>query len=238
MDILGVHYDLIAKTSRMTHAFFRALRINLDQYHPDTFTKRQYSSALGSLVFCNSGHPGSLSMCYSLIRLLRIRRGTPNEWQTIMPVQTLRLLKAVANRYMKLTPTRLQAHSPDLQLVYSDACCSQLGITIPGKGSFYTPLEHSLKIFEAEALALWAAIQQTEGDVLVAIDNQALHYAMRKGRSSTPYVNSLIRAIFGERQSGRKILTKWIPTDSNPADVPSRWVHDVPISHLEVIHWG
>ena len=155
-----------------------------------------------------------------------------------MPRHSLRVVKAMANRFMRLTPTRLQTHSLDNQLVYSDACCSQLGITIPGEGSLDTPLSRSLKNFEAEALALWTAVENTSGDVLVAIDNQALHHAMQKGRSSSPYVNSLIRDIFAQRQTGRVILTKWIRTHLNPADVPSRWAHDVPISHLEVIHLG
>lgn len=222
----------------MTPGFLNALRINIDAFDPDNFTKRDYASIVGSLIFCNAGNPGSLTFCYTLIRLLNIRRGEQGEWQHLMPRQTLRIVKAIANRFMDLAPSRLQTHSRDLEVIYSDACCSQLGITIPGKGSFYTPLTNSLKIFEAEALALLTLVQQSSGDVLCCIDNQALHHAMQKGRSSTPYANSILRAIFAARQSGRVILTKWIPTDTNPADVPSRWGHDVPISHLEDIHLG
>jgi hypothetical protein len=59
--------------------------------------------------------------------------------------------------------------------------------------------------------------------VLLLTDNQSVYYSLRKGRSSSSSLLSLLRRISALLLSGNLIVqVAWVQSDRNPADAPSR----------------
>ena len=79
------------------------------------------------------------------------------------------------------------------------------------------------RIFETEAQAAhWLVRNAPSDNYVLRTDNAALAFALQKGRSNTPAANAACKAIMQHRLQGATISVKWIPTEKNPADEPSR----------------
>jgi hypothetical protein len=101
-------------------------------------------------------------------------------------------------------------------------------------------------IFMGELLALLKGAQSSAADTLLVTDNQALHYALRKGHSSSYHANTLLRSTFGLRRPE----SRWISTTLQPADRFTRGmiplvtpcaVDDITataLASLQVTPWG
>ena len=89
--------------------------------------------------------------------------------------------------------------------------------------AIFTPKPLTRLRFLRQRLALTFALDLSKHrrQVLVT-DNRGLFFAVRKGRSSNRAANSVITDILFRRLRGAVIGVDWVPTDKNPADIPSR----------------
>ena len=79
------------------------------------------------------------------------------------------------------------------------------------------------RIFESEAQAAHWLVRSAPGaNYVLRTDNAALAFALQKGRSNTPAANAACKEMMLKRLQGATISVKWIPTEKNPADEPSR----------------
>lgn len=80
------------------------------------------------------------------------------------------------------------------------------------------------QIYKTKAhAALWLLQQSLIGkEFQLQLDNQVLVFCTIKECSSIPIANDLCKELFTLRSKGHIITTKWVPTDKNPADLPSR----------------
>ena len=79
------------------------------------------------------------------------------------------------------------------------------------------------RIFESEAQAAHWLVRSAPGaNYVLRTDNAALAFALQKGRSNTPAANAACKEMMIKRLQGATISVKWIPTEKNPADEPSR----------------
>ena len=82
---------------------------------------------------------------------------------------------------------------------------------------------HNTSIYRAEATGCDLALDITQSrNFTLVTDNKALYHAIRKGRSNDRHSNVLLQRIFRRRMGGGRVFVKWVPTDENPADLPSR----------------
>ena len=85
----------------------------------------------------------------------------------------------------------------------------------------YEPRTDALPIFMGEAMALLAAIPHVDkARTLFGVDNQTLHYVLRKGHSSSYRANCMLRDCLGSFRP----QSTWIPTHLMPADRYTRGV--------------
>jgi len=148
---------------------------------------------------------------------------------------SLPIAQAALARAAVLPPCALQAVGRDFQRVFADATPFQLGVahgqSLHAKAIPETP------IFEAEATALSFALDVSGlTHVTLVTDNRGLYFAVRKGRSSNFVANGIIQRILGLRVRGAVIGIDWVPTDKNPADIPSRVILGSGESHGMILH--
>jgi len=218
---LGVGYDLVHKTSFIPSKVFDALHLADDIYAASpkkAISKRQICSFIGSLVFCNFAAPGSLALLQPLLAFVR-----NDPWDRLYSYASVRrFVVTTIERYERLPPIPFQQLGPSPQQIYTDATNRQLGIVFNDRSAALA-IPHT-RIYEAEALAvLWLLCLKTlPSRFQLRVDNQALAYALQKGRSNTREANLACLRLLYLRTRGHIISVKWIPTDENPADVPSR----------------
>jgi len=218
---LGVEYDLRLKSSRMPSDTLEQLRrthLRLKSSH-HLVGRRQLASMVGTLVFYNHAHPGSLSHLSPLIAFVNT---AGDDWKRRYDYRSFspffeRVWTSVAwNDW-----TTLQVHSSSPTHYYTDATNRQLGLVTPNYvASARRPYK---QIYRAEADAVgWLLEQPITREACLRIDNEALVNAIKKGRSNIPEANRVVKKIFQLRQRGHVITTKHIRTELNPADAPSR----------------
>jgi len=221
LPILGVTYDLVAKTSSMRPSYFDSLFVSLRSLESLGVVKRSvFASFLGSALFLNSAYPGALSIFNDLISWFN--GFAELAWSDRINVSgALPIAHSALMAVSAFPPCALQAVGGDGLRIYADATPFQLGVAIGG--TFHAKQITETPIFEAEAAALSFALDlsQHRRQVLVT-DNLGLFYAVRKGRSSNEFANSVITNILFRRLQGAVIGVNWVPTDQNPADIPSR----------------
>jgi len=125
----------------------------------------------------------------------------------------------------------------EYNVIFADATPGQVGVVIAG--AWHVKRISAPFIFEAEAQAVELAIDLSPYRAfLILNDNAALVYALQKGRSDNLRVNTLAKKVLALRLSGLVINFKWIPTDENLADAPSRFDIASPrLPHI-IVHNG
>ena len=121
----------------------------------------------------------------------------------------------------KLPPMVLQVHTSAPTHVFTDATNTQLSLVLPAFTAA-ARIEHT-QIYRAEADAVsWMLSQSLPEKTVIRTDNQALMYALQKGRSNIPEANRACKLLFFQRMQGKVITVKHVRTNINPADAPSR----------------
>jgi hypothetical protein len=221
LHILGVFYDLVAKTSSLSRGFFDGLARDLAYLNAAGVVKRaRFASFLGAALFCNAAYPGALSFFNDLIRWFNLSSHLP--WTARIDVAAgVRVAAVALDRVAVFPPCALQSEGRERARVFADATPTQLGAVIDGVMHAQPTAE--LPIFEAEANALaFALVLANRSPLTLVTDNRALFCAVRKGRSGNSVANAVIRDILLRRLGGAEIDIDWIPSSSNPADIPSR----------------
>jgi hypothetical protein len=217
---LGIGYDLVNKTSfipAVKLAKLIASHLALRRSRAVVST-RQIAGFLGSFVFFNYAHPGSLAYLSGLIAFVSCAKS----WDQRFPYASVDpFVSSVLQFFARLPPTPLQVHVERPKHVYSDATPSCMGLVIDDQ-QFSCRIAPT-RIYEAESLAAqWLVDELPPSEYCLRIDNSALVFALRKGRSNTPEANIACKKLFRLRQRGAKVSVRFIRSEDNPADVPSR----------------
>lgn len=223
--ILGVRYDLVAKTSSLDRSYFDRLSRDLVFLDSVQFVKRaRFASFLGAALFCNAAYPGALSFFNDVIRCFNSTSHLP--WTARIDVAAgVRLASVALEQVSLFPPCALQSEGRERSRVFADATPTQLGVVIDGV--LHAQPIAELPIFEAEASALaLALVLANRSPITLVTDNRALFCAVRKGRSGNQLANTVIRDILLRRLGGAVVDVEWIPSSSNPADIPSRAIFD------------
>ena len=222
---LGLQYDLVAKTvcakpgyiSGLRALHNHRLRANL------SVSAKEVASVLGSFIFLNAALPGSLSHLSALIAWVRAAEGN---WRLHYACPRLVAhVERALKLFESLPPMPLQPLPSGARPthVYTDASSKALGLVFPSFSAGYgVPIKKTIYRLEADAVS-WALEQPTmPRNSVLRIDNEALVHALHKGRSNIKEANAACAALFASRLAGCRISAKWISTDVNPADAPSR----------------
>ena len=209
INALGVTYNLRDKTSSLDSKKLDQIKglVGVYSEYPCLISTRQIASFIGQFCFLSFAYPGSLAMLNPLLAFTR-----KQEWDRKFLFSSVRpYIVHVIKFFETLRPARLQSMTSvrianslltrssqggdDIERFFTDATEEQLGILIPDylglKGSFSFRLAQTTPIYRAEALAVkWLlSAPWLPGTFLVLIDNQALYYALLKGRSNDPAAN-------------------------------------------------
>jgi hypothetical protein len=225
LHILGVFYDLVQKTSSLDRSFFDRLARDLSFLDAAKVVKRsRFAAFLGAALFCNAAYPGALSFFNDIIIWFNSSAHLP--WTARIDVSTgVRVASVALQHVAGFPPCALQADGRERSRVFADATPSQLGVALDGV--FHAQQIAELPIFEAEASALaFALVLANRSPLTLVTDNRALFCAVRKGRSGNFLANTVIQDILTRRLEGALIDIEWVPSGSNPADLPSRALID------------
>lgn len=235
LPLLGVTYDLTNKVSSMQPSYFSRLRGALSFLQQQGSVKRSvFASFLGAALFLNAAYPGCLSVFNDVILWFNNFAALP--WSARIDVSgAISLALSALDTVSGFPPCALQAIGGDGFRVYADATPFQLGVSLDSR--LHAKSIPQTPIFEAEAAAITFALSLSPHHRQVIVtDNRGLYYALCKGRSSNRMANSVITDILFRRLAGAVIGFDWIPTDENPADIPSRVDLDTEESACVVIH--
>ena len=76
-------------------------------------------------------------------------------------------------------------------------------------------------ILNAEAAALVIGLQMSNKDSIVHTDNMALYYMLRNHKTKNPHLYQWLTKCLNIMKH-RNVFVRWIPSQANPADYPSR----------------
>lgn len=220
---LGLAYDLTAKTVKPKAGYLSGLvRLHTKRLAQScAVTRAEIASSLGAFVFLNNAYPGSLSHLSPLIEFLKT--GGANWRLRYNYASVAKHIQHAIELFEKLPPCPLQqvtaaAFTP----IFTDASETGLGVILPDKVLAYgVPTPKTIYRLEADA-ASWALQMPLPKYFTLRIDNEALVHALQKGRSNIVEANLACARLFELRLRGHIATAKWIATDKNPADAPSR----------------
>lgn len=218
---LGIAYDAKAKTARVPETSLLALwQVHKSLLRTKTITLRGLQSLLGSLVFFTNAAKGALCLCEKLINLvgdLARRRVKKIEYAKVQGTVS----KAI-EAFDKLGNFPLHFSRSKPVQIYTDATPGQIAFVAPEQTKARAIARK--QIYRAEADAIYWMLSEAElpKDFTIRCDNAALVFAVRKGRSAIREADRVCRRILELRKLGHYVGIKFIPTDLNPADKPSR----------------
>jgi hypothetical protein len=173
------------------------------------------------LAFFNNAAPGFLSKLGPVIAYLKALDCAWTARTRFLPFAK-HLAKAIlAARAIGEFPLQVTSSTTE---IHTDATPTQLGIVFPSfSAAAITP--HDI-VYATEARAAdWAVAQPLlPRATTLRIDNAALVFALKKGRSNHPAANRLCENVYARRKRGYFINSLWISTVHNLADAPSRMV--------------
>jgi len=222
LPIVGVTYDLAAKTSSLDASFWPPLSSSLARWQATGRSRKvDLAAFIGTLVFANHAYPGSLCLLNPLFAALAGMEHLP--WGSFVDVSSLLpLAERVLALFRSFPDCALQEGRGDGLMIYHDATPTQIAVCWDLETRAQEiPEQH---IFVAEAMGFALALDATveaRNRVFVS-DNRPLHLALRKGHSSNSYVNRLVYMVLQRRLDGHIINFRWVPSAENPADAPSR----------------
>ena len=171
------------------------------------------------MVFLNFALPGTLARLSKLLAF-----GGNDDWEERYPVPLVaRYIQEAISFFRAQGPMPLQHHRSKPMDLFTDATTTQAGVTHPDLRRHYLCRIPQKPIYRAEATAVDIGLSlPLPREVRLRIDNRALVYAIKKGRSNCREANRVCDKIRRLRLRGHIISAKWIPSASNPADIPSR----------------
>jgi hypothetical protein len=217
---LGVVFDLVQKTTAIPTSKVQNIDVAHHKllYDKGGITKRGIASFIGFFVFVNNAYPGFLALISPLLAFVTI-----GSWDKIYSYRSVsRHVEKLLHSVSSLPPCKIQVHTGTPVDLYTDATTTQLGLVLPDRTM--ARRIPKMNIYEAEAWAvLWLLLQEDlPKEFRIRCDNEALCHALKKGRSNTPEANMCCIRLLQLRTEGHVISVKWIATDRNPADEPSR----------------
>jgi hypothetical protein len=226
IDILGVSFDLITKSCRLSDSFRHSLADSLLQFSSHTHaSKRSYAELFGAVAWGAVAVPSLFPAANPVLQALL----SATTWESIVPVSgsvlsSLRDLAAVVVRNPWAT---FRALAPGFIRFWSDASSRFLSVYSEGHAFCrrFLPEELPMHISAKEALALHRAFSDALAagrDALFLVDAKALFHALSKGRSNNPLFNECCSLFATARKSGLAWRVQWVPTGDNVSDLPSR----------------
>ena len=234
--LIGYEFDLIQKTLDLPAKWKRGAISLLRQYCRDagshTFTRRDHAIILGTIIHASRTYFGSMCLLNHLIRLV----APEGSWRQVRPHCPMALEEVRYFAYLLEKAPPRSMHIFDIQgaiLAHTDASTTHGGIMFPDGDvwSYFDSLPDFIfdKESRAASILLMRARRLCIPNLLLALDNQPLFYALKKGRSRNRAANFACFQAFLYRNSGGSLHLRWLPTEENPADLPSRPNH----KHLE-----
>lgn len=220
---LGVDYDLRSKKSRIPPSSILALREEVCSLSESTISRRKIASYLGSLVFFGNAVPGSLALCEDVIQIVSRPKF---DWGARFYTSHVKsYLKKAIDLFSTLGWCPIQKGSPSQPVhIYTDATPHRIAYVY---GDIVVGKDIAKKqIYRAEADAIHFLLSRDDLPecFVLRTDNEALMHALKKGRSRIFEARRVCLDILRLRLKGHRISVKWIATDKNPADEPSRRV--------------
>jgi hypothetical protein len=186
---------------------------------------------VGVLVHTNYAYPGSLSLLQPLFKIEN-ECSSVYEWNDVVSdaifERFVSSVTVIIDMFSKFSPMKLQVQSGDKSVVsyWSDATKKTWGLALPHVPLVGGRFESLMPIFEAEAAAVALGLLHRNSEhmaISLRVDNEALVYALRKGRSNINYVNNIISFVFFIRlYEDRIVVPTWVSTHDQLADLPSR----------------
>ena len=105
------------------------------------------------------------------------------------------------------------------QDIFVDATPTSVGI-ITQFAIYHAELPQT-GILNAEAAALLIGLRMAPKDSIVHMDNMPLYYMLRNHKTRNPDLYGWITVCL-DIMRHRNLFVRWIPSESNPADMPSR----------------
>jgi hypothetical protein len=214
IKIIGVIYDLVNKTSSLAPSYFRAVRNHLRRVEENGgATRNNVAEVLGSLVFANHAYPGSLSLCYELLRLAaQLEMPWHSRLGDRVAKRFLTCAEYTIARFAELPPCALQSTDDKPEMYWFDATPTQIGLV--GPDVYCAEAIPHIHIYLGEAEGLDLALEESAGHSVVTFttDNMALYWAVRKGWSPNLAVNRIVQKMLARRLAGDRLFIRWVPS--------------------------
>ena len=138
-----------------------------------------------------------------------------------MNAERRKLLNRVVRMIVKAKPKRYDVKE-EAQMIYVDASYDWLGIS-DGKNGITLSTKLDNHIFIKELKAIRAGVKKTSGNTIIYSDSQAAIAAVANGTTKDAKPQNIIDEIWQiSRDEERSIAIRWIESENNPADKPSR----------------
>jgi hypothetical protein len=226
LDILGVTFDLVTKSCRLSDPFRRSLADSLLQFSSYTHaSKRSFAELFGAIAWGAVAVPSLFPAANPVLQALL----SGSTWESLVPVSdsVLASLRALAAVVVRNPWATYRALAPGFVRFWSDASSRYLSVYSEGSAFCRRFLSEELPmhISAKEALALHRAFSDaltTGCDALFLVDAKALFLALSKGRSNNPLFSACCSLFATARESGLAWRVQWVPTGDNVSDLPSR----------------
>jgi hypothetical protein len=226
IDILGVAFNLVDKSCRLSAGFVGAFLLALARVSGHRHLRRRtLASVFGSVCWGSVALPALLPLANPICTAV----SATCAWDALVCISpavvvSLRALAAKASENPWCSFRSPRAGSPRF---WSDASDDLLGVCHPG--GTYTRLfsaeERLWHIDDKEALALlrsFAMAWELRSDAFFLVDSKPLYGACQKGRSNNPLFSACCAYLARVSEAGLAWVVDWVPTKQNPADVPTR----------------
>lgn len=227
LDILGVSFDLVSKSCRLSSKFRRALSICiLDLSRLHRASKRTLASVFGSVQWGSVAVSSLAPLANPLLSAMH----SGSTWDSLVDVSSsvLSCLEDLAQVVVCNPWCSFRGLRPG-HLRFSSDASSRLVAHVSASGSTFCRLLSSeellLHIGKKEAIALLASLEaawRQRKDGLFLVDAKALFFALQKGRSNNSLFSACCLLVARAREAGLAWRIQWVPSAENVADLPTR----------------
>jgi hypothetical protein len=226
LDILGVSFDLVTKSCKLSDSFRRSLAASLLKFSSYTHaTKRSFAELFGAVAWGAIAVPSLFPAANPVLQAML----SASSWESLVPVSAsvLASLRALATVVVRNPWATYRALPPGFVRYWSDASSRFLAVYSEGYAFCrgFLPEELPMHISSKEALALHHAFSDalaSRRDALFLVDAKALFLALSKGRSNNPLFSACCSLFAKARESNLAWRVQWVPSGDNVSDLPSR----------------